>query len=157
MVYVAELCDLTEVKNSWRSCNCSPEKLSILQNLNLASGVNRAHKRITQLAAVSTDPASNDITFICDVHCALPHQNKIKVNSIKNIKMGTTTSKEVDSTGPVNNNIILDTTSTINMHSFEMVIMLAIICAIKILEVVLFIYFKHRRGLKKSFERRDMA
>lgn len=71
--------------------------------------------------------------------------------------MGTTTSKEVDSTGPVNNNIILDTTSTINMHSFEMVVMLAIICAIKILELILFIYFKHRRGLKKGFERRDMA
>lgn len=70
--------------------------------------------------------------------------------------MGTTTSKEVDSTGPVNNNIILDTTSTINTHSFEIVIMLAIVCAIKILELILFIYFKHRRGLKKSFER-DMA
>lgn len=71
--------------------------------------------------------------------------------------MGTTTSKEVDSTGPVNNNIILDTTSTINMHSFEMVIMLAIICVIKVLEIVLFIYFKHRRGLKKTYEKRDMA
>ena len=84
MVYVAELCGSTEVKTRC-SCKCSPEKVSIRQNRNLASGVNRAYKCNIQLAAFSIDPASNDLTSICDVHCALPHQNKIKVNSIESV------------------------------------------------------------------------
>lgn len=61
--------------------------------------------------------------------------------------------KEVDATGTINNNIVLKNTDTWNASSnqFETFILIAIICGIKILELLLFIYFKHRRGLKKSY------
>lgn len=61
--------------------------------------------------------------------------------------------KEVDATGTINNNIILKNTDHMNVEStqFGTFILIAIICGIKILELLLFIYFKHRRGLKKSY------
>lgn len=61
--------------------------------------------------------------------------------------------KEVDATGTINNNIILKNTDNMNVEStqFGTFILIAIICGIKILELLLFIYFKHRRGLKKSY------
>lgn len=61
--------------------------------------------------------------------------------------------KEVDATGTINNNIILKNTDNMNVESTQIgtFILIAIICGIKILELLLFIYFKHRRGLKKSY------
>lgn len=67
-------------------------------------------------------------------------------------KTSTEVRKEVDATGTVNNNIVLKNTDTMNVSTdFEMFILIAIICGIKILELLLFIYFKHRRGLKKTY------
>lgn len=62
--------------------------------------------------------------------------------------------KEVDATGTINNNIVLKNTDTMNVvesTQFNTLILVAVICGIKILELLLFIYFKHRRGLKKSY------
>lgn len=50
--------------------------------------------------------------------------------------------------------ILLKNTDTWNATSstqFDTFILVAVICGIKVLELLLFIYFKHRRGLKKSY------
>lgn len=63
-----------------------------------------------------------------------------------------TVNKDVDSNGAINNNIVLKNTDVMNVSvESEIVILLSIICGIKILEVLLFLYYKHRRGLKKTY------
>lgn len=68
--------------------------------------------------------------------------------------MGGNTSSEkkaVDSTGTVNNNVVVTAESLgeVDVTSSEIVIFLGIICAIKIMEFIYFIYKRHYRNVKK--------
>lgn len=64
--------------------------------------------------------------------------------------MGGSTSSEkktVDSTGAVNNNVVVN--GEVDVSSFEIIILLGIICAIKIMEFIYFIYRRHYQNVKK--------
>ena len=67
--------------------------------------------------------------------------------------MGTTESKDetktVDSNGNVNNNVVIQEQNSSN--SFEMKILLYIVCIIKIIELLIFIYKFHRKNLKRKY------
>lgn len=68
------------------------------------------------------------------------------------LTMGKGQSKEIDSTGTVNNNVIL--TNTVNVYSQELVYLLAVLVALKILEIMIFMYLKHKRHLKMDYMNR---
>lgn len=64
--------------------------------------------------------------------------------------MGSNTSTEkktVDSTGTVNNNVVVN--GEVDVTSLEIVILLGIICAIKIMEFIYFIYKRNYHNIKK--------
>lgn len=73
-----------------------------------------------------------------------------------NFKMGTTQSKEevkaVDTNGNVNNNVIIEETK----HN-EIFILLLIICIIKLIEVIVFLYKTHKKMLKKKYQIPDTS
>lgn len=65
--------------------------------------------------------------------------------------MGGSSSKQegsVENSGAVQNNITVG--KTMEVHNTENSILLGIICAIKILEVVIYVYKGFRRGLKRK-------
>lgn len=65
-------------------------------------------------------------------------------------------SKEVDSNGAINNNIVLKNTDVVNVSvESEILVLLSIICGFKILEILLFIYYKHRNHLKNKYLNRN--
>lgn len=64
--------------------------------------------------------------------------------------MGGTSSSEkktVDSTGTINNNVVVN--GEVDVTSLEIIILLGIICAIKIMEFIYFIYRRHYQNVKK--------
>lgn len=65
--------------------------------------------------------------------------------------MGSTESKSetktIDTTGNVNNNVVIN--DQVNIYSREITGLLAIICVLKIIEFIYFIYTKHYRRIKK--------
>lgn len=67
-----------------------------------------------------------------------------------NINMGTTESKEVDSTGQVNNNVIINNES-LRVHNEDLYLLLAIIAAIKVIEVIHLIYNLVRKVFKRRY------
>ncbi len=74
------------------------------------------------------------------------------ISFIYKAKMGNSDSKEsktVDSNGNVNNNIVLQ--ESIPIHSNSIVTILTIICAIKVFELVLFLYKLHLKKIKRKY------
>lgn len=71
--------------------------------------------------------------------------------------MGKSNSKEekIESSGTVNNNVILTQEDTINIYSRELVYLLAALIALKVFEIIMVIYYKHRRHLKKMYQSRE--
>lgn len=67
--------------------------------------------------------------------------------------MGSSESREekktVDSTGTVNNNVVVN--GEVDIYSTEIVILLGIICALKVIEFIYFIYQRHYKNIKKRF------
>lgn len=57
--------------------------------------------------------------------------------------------KIVENDGQVTNNVIIQ--DTINVYSFEIIIMLLIITVLRVIEFVCIIYSNHTRNLKKKF------
>lgn len=57
--------------------------------------------------------------------------------------------KAVDSSGAVNNNIVF--TDPIRISNKEIVLLLSIICVIKIVELLFFVYREHKKNLKKKY------
>ena len=57
--------------------------------------------------------------------------------------------KTVDTTGTVNNNVVV--TEPIQVSDFEIEFILWTICIIKIIELGLFIYREHNRSLKRKY------
>lgn len=58
-----------------------------------------------------------------------------------------TEKKAVDTTGGVNNNIVVN--GEVDVNSDEVIILLGIICAIKIMEFIYFVYRRHYQNIKK--------
>ncbi len=66
--------------------------------------------------------------------------------------MGSEESKEVktvDSTGAVNNNVVIQ--EPVPIHNDQMTFILLVICVIKIIELLLFCYKVHLRRMKKRY------
>lgn len=67
--------------------------------------------------------------------------------------MGGSESKEtkaIDSNGQVNNNVVIGKISgEVDVYSIEIVVMLGIICAIKLLEFIYFVYQRHYQKIKR--------
>lgn len=63
--------------------------------------------------------------------------------------MGTTNSKNADNNGEIVNNVIIE--DTVNIENKQIVLLLTIIAAVKILEFLYTIYKDHRRGLRKKY------
>ncbi len=60
-------------------------------------------------------------------------------------------SKAVDTNGAVNNNLVIQGEMPIQVHNMEILILLYIMCALKVLEFLYFVYTKHSRKLKKRY------
>lgn len=66
--------------------------------------------------------------------------------------MGSTESKQeehktIDATGNVNNNVVIG--GQVDVFSLEIVVLLGIICVIKLIEIVYFLYSKCYQRMKK--------
>lgn len=57
--------------------------------------------------------------------------------------------KTIESTGHVNNNAVIQETE--DVYSMEIVILLSILCALKILEIGIFLYSKYKQQMKKKY------
>lgn len=58
--------------------------------------------------------------------------------------------KAIDTNGQVNNNVVIGKfDGEINVYSIEIVVLLGIICLIKIIEFVYFVYRRHYQNIKK--------
>lgn len=57
--------------------------------------------------------------------------------------------KTVESTGTVNNNVVIG--GQVDVFSIEIVVLLGIICALKVIEFIYFIYNRYYRRMKKRF------
>jgi hypothetical protein len=57
--------------------------------------------------------------------------------------------KIVENDGQVTNNVIIQ--DTINVYSFEIIIMLLIVTVLRVIEFVCIIYSNHTRNLKRKF------
>lgn len=61
---------------------------------------------------------------------------------------GSSEEKEVDTTGTVNNNMVVN---TVDVSSDEITTLLSILVVIKVIELLLYIYKSWRNGLKRRF------
>lgn len=57
--------------------------------------------------------------------------------------------KTIESTGQVNNNVVIQETE--DVYSMEIVILLSLLCALKILEISIFLYNKYKQQMKKKY------
>lgn len=76
--------------------------------------------------------------------------------------MGSSESKEStqknDNTGQIANNIIVsDIRETVDVHDDQDFIVLCLILTVLIIELLLFVYYKHRNSMKKQMLRRHMS
>lgn len=56
--------------------------------------------------------------------------------------------KTVETNGSVNNNFVIE--DSVQIHNKEMMVILYIICAIKIFELLLYIYKSHTKRIRKG-------
>lgn len=64
---------------------------------------------------------------------------------------------KLDTTGSINNVIVTDIQDKVEVESREVVILLSIICGIKIIEFLIFLYNQRVNGIKKRCEKRQRA
>lgn len=64
---------------------------------------------------------------------------------------GSSEEVEVEANGQVNNNVIIKQGETIDENSNEICYLLLIICIIKIIELILYIYKKWQNNMKKKY------
>lgn len=57
--------------------------------------------------------------------------------------------KTVDSTGAVNNNVVV--TNPVNIRNMDIMILLWLIGIIKVIELILYMYKTHQRTMKKKY------
>lgn len=58
---------------------------------------------------------------------------------------------EVEANGQVNNNVIIKQDETIDQNSNEICYLLLIICIIKVIELLLYVYKKWQYNMKKKY------
>lgn len=63
--------------------------------------------------------------------------------------------KTIDTAGSVNNNVIIS--DTVNVHNNEIVTMLYVIAAVKVLELIYILYKTHNKSQKRKYLTRGMA
>lgn len=61
--------------------------------------------------------------------------------------------KMVDTDGEVNNNVVIQG-ATID-YGFEIMVLTSIICALKIFELVIYVYKRHTKFVQRKFERKS--
>lgn len=66
-----------------------------------------------------------------------------------------TETKTVEASGQVNNSMVLQTSQ--DNYGVAYLVLLSILCAIKILEFLSFLYIKYNATLKKKYTRNDTA
>lgn len=76
------------------------------------------------------------------------------LNDHKQSEMGSKESKTVDSTGAVNNNLVLENEG-FDIYSFELALLLLIIVIIKMVKLFVMLYQMHKRSLRKTYANRD--
>lgn len=59
--------------------------------------------------------------------------------------------KTIDTDGTVNNNLVFNQEKPVDIHNKEIIILLSIICAIKLIQLGVYLYVNHRRSLKKKY------
>lgn len=71
--------------------------------------------------------------------------------------MGKSYSKndKIDSSGTVNNNIVLTSTDIVNVYSEELLYCLLVLIGLKVYEILMVMYLKHRRHWKKTYMNRE--
>lgn len=57
--------------------------------------------------------------------------------------------KTIESSGQVNNNVVIQETE--DVYSMELVILLSLLCALKILEMGIFLYNKYKQQMKRKY------
>lgn len=57
--------------------------------------------------------------------------------------------KTIESTGHVNNNLVIQETE--DVYSMEIVILLSVLCILKILEIGIYLYTKYKQQMKKKY------
>lgn len=62
-----------------------------------------------------------------------------------------------DATGTINNVIVTDFQDKVEIESREMMLMLAIICSIKVVEFLYFLYNQHVGNIKRKYEKESRA
>lgn len=63
--------------------------------------------------------------------------------------MGSSDSKTAETTGTANNSVIIN--GQVSVFGIEIIVLLGIICALKIIEFIYFIYNKYYQRMKKRF------
>lgn len=66
-----------------------------------------------------------------------------------------TETKSVEASGQVNNSMVLNTSR--DDYGLEYLVLLSILCVVKILELLSFLYIKYNALLKKKYTRGDAA
>lgn len=66
-------------------------------------------------------------------------------------------SKVVDTNGAINNNVVLQEGQPLNVFSYELIILLSIICLIRIIEFGYFVYRMNARRLKKKYTKNTIS
>lgn len=61
------------------------------------------------------------------------------------------TQKTIDSSGEVNNNVVINEPDAQSSQLFQLVVISWTICVIKIIEFLLFVYNRHQKQLKKKY------
>jgi hypothetical protein len=67
-------------------------------------------------------------------------------------KLENTETKVVDSTGEVNNNVVVQQEAPFDIHSNELIALVGTICLIKIIELIYFLYKVHTKTIKKKYK-----
>lgn len=65
--------------------------------------------------------------------------------------MGKSQSKKIDSAGTVNNNVIVANTEPVEVRHNELVYLCAAMLVVQIIQVLLFIHARYKRGLKRTY------
>lgn len=58
--------------------------------------------------------------------------------------------KAIESDGAVNNNVVIQ--GEVMDYSFEIMVLTAVICALKVFELVIYIYKKHKKLVRENFK-----
>lgn len=65
----------------------------------------------------------------------------------------TETKKEVANTGEVNNNIMVETGTPLNVYNIELIVLVGILVVLRLIEFLYFIFHVFRKTFKKKYSK----